>query len=77
MVMGLAWVAVRPVESTTFRVKLKIPAAVGVPVIAPPEESDNPAGDGPPRLRRAERAVLELKDVIGGSHWSPNRRPHR
>jgi hypothetical protein len=47
MVMVLACVAVRPVESTTFTVKWKVPAAVGVPVIAPAEDSDNPGGSVP------------------------------
>ena len=45
--MVWAWVAVRPVESTTFSVKLKVPAAVGVPVIAPPDDSDKPGGSVP------------------------------
>ena len=48
MVMVWAWVAVRPVESTTFIVKLKVPAAVGVPVIAPVEgASVRPGGRVP------------------------------
>jgi hypothetical protein len=47
MVMVWACVAVRPVESTSFRVKLKVPAAVGVPVIAPAEDSDSPGGSVP------------------------------
>ena len=46
--MVLACVAVRLVASTSFRVKLKVPAAVGVPVIVPAEEdSDSPGGSVP------------------------------
>ena len=45
--MVWACVAVRPVASTSFIVKLKVPAAVGVPVIAPAEDSDNPGGSVP------------------------------
>lgn len=33
-----------PRESVTFRVKLEVPVAVGVPVIKPVEDRFNPAG---------------------------------
>jgi hypothetical protein len=33
--------------SVTRTVKLEVPAVVGVPLITPPEESDNPAGSEP------------------------------
>ena len=37
-----------PSESVTVTVKLAVPAAEGVPVIAPPEESESPVGNEPP-----------------------------
>ena len=41
-------VAVFPFESTTFAVKVKLPAVVGVPVIAPVEASNvRPGGKEP------------------------------
>ena len=58
MVMVWAWVAVRPVESTTLRVKLKVPAAVGVPVIAPVEgASVKPGGSVPAETVQVNGAV--------------------
>ena len=59
MVMVWAWVAVRPaVESTTLRVKLIVPAAVGVPVIAPVEgASVRPGGRVPAETDQVNGAV--------------------
>jgi len=37
-------VAVLPAESVTLAVKLVVPVAVGLPVMAPPEERLRPAG---------------------------------
>src|SRR4029079_17918303 len=47
MVIDSALVAVAPTLSVTFSVKLNIPAAVGVPVIAPLLARLNPPGSGP------------------------------
>jgi hypothetical protein len=49
IVMAFACVALRggDVESTRRTVKLKVPVAVGVPVIAPPEDSVKPGGGVP------------------------------
>ena len=48
MVMDRLTVAVPPTLSVTRTVKLNVPAVVGVPVIAPVEESsDSPAGKLP------------------------------
>jgi hypothetical protein len=47
MVMVWTCVAVRPVKSTSFIVKWKVPVAVGVPVISPAEDRDNPGGSVP------------------------------
>src|SRR4029078_13344531 len=47
IVMASALVAVAPTLSVTFSVKLKVPAAVGVPVIAPLLARLNPQGNGP------------------------------
>jgi hypothetical protein len=41
------WLAVLPRASFTVAVKLKVPAAVGVPEIAPLEDTDNPDGSAP------------------------------
>ena len=41
----LAWVAV--LESVPETVKVEVPAAVGVPVIAPEVERERPAGSAP------------------------------
>jgi hypothetical protein len=35
------------VPSTTLIVNVKVPAVVGVPLSAPPLDSDSPAGSGP------------------------------
>ena len=58
--MVWAWVAVRvgSVESTTVAVKLKVPAAVGVPVIAPVEgASVRPGGRVPAETDQVNGAV--------------------
>ena len=65
MVMVWAWVAVRPVESTTLRVKLKVPAAVGVPVIAPPDDSDNPGGSVPESTVQVNGVASMMGNGVG------------
>ncbi len=57
--MVWAWVAVRALlESTTVTVKLKVPAAVGVPVIAPVEgASVSPGGRVPAETDQVNGAV--------------------
>ena len=46
-VIASALAAVALEESFTCTVKLLVPAAVGVPVIAPAEERESPAGSVP------------------------------
>jgi hypothetical protein len=40
-------VAVRDAESVTRTVNVEVPAAVGVPEIAPPDDNANPGGNDP------------------------------
>lgn len=50
MLMESAWVTAVALESATLAVKLKVPAAVGVPVTEPAEVNPIPAGRVPLKL---------------------------
>jgi hypothetical protein len=57
-VIDSAFVAEAPTLSATFAVKLDVPVAVGVPVIAPLEATiDSPAGRLPEDIDQARGAV--------------------
>ena len=47
MIMLSRFVAVAEATSVTFTVKLKVPAAVGVPLMVPAGLSDRPPGNAP------------------------------
>jgi hypothetical protein len=56
------FVAVRAKLSATRTVKLDKPAAVGVPLMVPPDESVNPAGSDPDTTDQEYGAVPPVAD---------------
>jgi hypothetical protein len=57
-------VAVTPDASRTLAVKLELPALVGVPVMAPSELSDSPAGKLPDAMLHAYGAVPPAAESV-------------
>ncbi len=50
MAMLKGWVAVAFALSVTWTVKLAVPVAVGVPLMVPAADNDNPAGREPDEI---------------------------